>query len=259
MPKPRIVYVGNDKWSQQLEHIACNLSDRCEVVAVFTEPKAQNFGHYPVVHRGNINKKVDLIRSYEPDFILEYGCHYLFKKPVFDIAPVIGMHPTLLPERRGRAPLNWALRDGLKESGVTMFYLDEGVDSGDIIYQRRFRIEDSDTIEDLVVKVNDILIEMNTDLINNYPDVPRIPQDHSKATYKEKLTPDDGELKQEMSAQEIDRIIRSLASPHFPDPFIVVDGQRLAVEGIADKQPSSGTRIIRLGEVDLLIKGPWKK
>jgi methionyl-tRNA formyltransferase len=212
--KHKIVYIGNDKWSRQLEHITRNLSDRCEVVAVFTEPEAKNFDDYPLVFRGNINKKAELLKDIAPDFMLEYGCHYLFKRPVLEIAPVIGMHPTLLPGRRGRAPLNWTLVDGLKESGVTMFYLDEGVDSGDIIYQKKFQISEKDNVRDLVGKVNDILIEMNADLITNYPDVPRIPQDHSKATYKEKRSPSDGEIDWNRSSEEIDRLIRATTHPY---------------------------------------------
>src|SRR5262245_20849539 len=91
MKKHRILYIGNDRWSSQLDNIQQNLADKCEVIAVFTEPNTKNFDNRGCpVYRENINDRLDIIRESNPDFMIEYGCPYLFKQPVLGIAPVIG-------------------------------------------------------------------------------------------------------------------------------------------------------------------------
>lgn len=67
---------------------------------------------------------------------------------------VIGCHPSDLPAFRGRAVLVWQMLLGIKNSNVTMFYMDEGADSGDIIGKEPFQIGESDYISDLLVKTD---------------------------------------------------------------------------------------------------------
>ncbi|GEM_PF-3374604 len=231
MEKHKIIYIGNDRWSHQLDNIQQNLSNKCDVVAIFTEPNTKNFDNRGCpVYRDNINEKLETVQEYKPDFMIVYGCPYLLKQPVLNIAPVIGMHPTLLPMRRGHAPLNWAIIDGLEESGVTLMFLDKGADSGDIIYQKKFSIDPRDTINDLLKKANDVLIKMTTDLIVNYPNVPRTTQNHSDATYKKKRMPADGEIRWDtMSTEEIDRLIRATTGPHYPGAFFVVGNKKIVL------------------------------
>ncbi len=80
---------------------------------------------------------LETIRSLRPDIIFVLGLSHLLPKELLQIPPlgVIGSHPDLLPENRGRHPLIWALAQGLSKSGLTFFYIDEGVDSGNIVMQ----------------------------------------------------------------------------------------------------------------------------
>jgi len=155
------------------------------------------------------------------------------------------LHYSLLPERRGGAPLNWALIDGLEESGITLFYMDQGIDTGDIIAQRKFPIKDKDVVNDLLEKIKriapsfvleyfDMIIEGKT---------PRIKQDQEKASYTPRRTPKDSEIDFSWSLEKIYNFIRAL-SPPYPSAFFKSDnkkivftsakmlkGKRLKVEG----------------------------
>lgn len=163
-----------------------------------------------------------LVDKYSPDLIILMGWQKLIKKDVLYLPEFgcIGFHPTLLPKRRGKAPITWAIIDGLKESGVTLFFLDDGADSGDIIFQNKFIIDDEDKAIDLHYKVNDILRKFMKKLLPllEKGDIPRRKQDHSEATYTEKRTPEMGEINWNKSAKEIYNFVRAL-SPPYPSAF----------------------------------------
>ena len=126
------------------------LERKAQVVGVFTQTREQarsnaDWGdlsplcqmyRVPVFHFRKISdpETVEKIRDLKPEIIFVLGLSQLLPPNFLHIPPmgVIGSHPALLPENRGRHPLVWALVKGLKKSGLTLFYIDEGVDSGDI-------------------------------------------------------------------------------------------------------------------------------
>ena len=221
--KHKIVYIGNDKWARQFTNIINNWNHKIEIVAVFTEETCKEFDEFNNVYKGNINRYSHLINEYKPDFMIEFGYPYLLGKELLETCPVIGMHTSLLPERRGHAPLNWAIVDGLKKTGVTVFYLDEGEDTGDIIYQSDFTIDDGDNINDLLTKANHELEIMANNIFSNWPNIQKTPQNHNKATRKGRRNPADGEIKQSHLPGDIDRLIRAVTPPHYPGAFINLD------------------------------------
>ena len=81
---------------------------------------------------------------------------------ILDVPPlgVIGFHTAVLPGRRGSSPVIWAMIDGLEESGVTMFYMDEGIDTGDVIAVERFPIEADDYAADVLRKADDATLHL---------------------------------------------------------------------------------------------------
>ena len=95
------------------------------------------------------------IGTLRPDVIFCFGWSRLIRRPLLELAPlgVIGFHPSLLPANRGRHPLIWALVCGLAETGSTFFFMDEGVDSGDILSQERVVISKDETAGTLYEKV----------------------------------------------------------------------------------------------------------
>ena len=114
---------------------------------------------YGVNHKqvNNINdqENIDLIKKINPDLILVIGWSQLLKKEIIEIPRlgVIGSHPTELPKYRGRAPIPWSILKGLKKSALTFFYIQEGIDDGDIVIQKQFDIDDIDDATSLYEKM----------------------------------------------------------------------------------------------------------
>lgn len=165
---------------------------------------------------------VETIRGLNPDIIFCIGWPQLVGKAILSIPRqgCIGIHPTLLPQRRGGAPVNWSLIDGLTESGVTLFYFEPGVDSGDIIAQKKLSIAFEDTAETLLEKITSAAVDLVTE---NAPHLargtaPRTPQDDGKATYTRRRTPRDGLIDWRKTTLGVYNWIRALTLP-FPGAF----------------------------------------
>ncbi len=200
-----IFYIGNDKWATQFFNLYNN--ERCSIKGVLAPPNSDDiesfcaYRNVPLIQKENANQAYKEIKALKPDLIFIFGHPFLLKERMLSICNVIGFHPSLLPQRRGRAPLNWAIIDGLKESGVTLFLADKGVDNGKTLYQEKFKIEPKDTAQSLICKINDTLVGMVNRLISAYPNLPTKRQDESKATYTPKRTPKDSEITLDMTAE----------------------------------------------------------
>lgn len=163
-------------------------------------------------------ESVELIRSISPDVIFVFGFSQLISKEILDIPRLgcVGTHPALLPRNRGRHPLIWALVEGLTQSGLTFFYLDEGADSGDILWQEPFAIKLEDDASTLYEKIRSLaskgIAEFLPQLMNNT--APRISQDASQATYWPKRTARDGEIQWGQSSMTIYNLVRALTHPY---------------------------------------------
>ncbi|QBX55847.1 methionyl-tRNA formyltransferase [Nocardioides seonyuensis] len=155
---------------------------------------------------------------------------------------VIGMHPTLLPVGRGRASVPWAIIKGLDETGVSMFQLDEGVDTGPLLGQVRIPItptETSTTLYDKVAAAHRTLIrEVHPPLARG--EITPAPQDHSLATEWPGRTPADGELHPDtMTVAKIERMVRALTRP-YPGAFVTQDEQTVRIWAGSAAAPSVG-------------------
>jgi len=169
---------------------------------------------------GDINggEALATIQSVGPDFIISAWPRIL-RRSILEIprCGVIGSHPTALPFNRGRHPLHWLITLGYSESRLTFFRMDEGIDSGPILLQIPFRIESSDSIGDVVARVNaaayDGALQLGR-IISAKGQPMGLPQDHSRANYWRKRTPHDVTLDLRMSADMIIRTIRSFTAPY---------------------------------------------
>lgn len=172
------------------------------------------------------------IRQLQPDIIFCMGWPQIIRKEILQIPlqGCIGVHPTLLPKRRGGAPVNWCLIDGLSKSGVTLFYFDEGVDSGDIIAQKEFGITLEDTAKTVINKVTVIAVEL---LKEYYPllekgSAPRILQNNAEATYTRRRRSEDGIIDWGRTSLSIYNLIRALTLP-FPGAFTYWKGRKVTI------------------------------
>jgi methionyl-tRNA formyltransferase len=143
---------------------------------------------------------------------------------------VIGIHPTLLPVGRGRASIPWAILKGLDRTGVTMFKLDEGVDTGPVLEQITIPMNDKMHATGLYERVN----VAHVDLIKKaFPklkgdEVTLIEQDESKATEWPGRKPSDGQIDMGGSVFDAERLIRAVTKP-YPGAFADIGDKRYLV------------------------------
>tara|TARA_B100001093_G_scaffold420282_1_gene412156 strand:+ start:31663 stop:32424 length:762 start_codon:yes stop_codon:yes gene_type:complete len=142
----------------------------------------------------NSEDSLQLIKSYKPDLLISIASNEIFKKPLIDLAPqgCINLHSALLPKYRGLMPCFWVLKNNEEYTGVSVFYVDEGIDSGNIIVQKKIKINDM-SLEKLIKTCKDVGIDaiiesINKIRINNF-DV--ILNDNEKKTYFSFPTSDD--------------------------------------------------------------------
>jgi methionyl-tRNA formyltransferase len=182
--------------------------------------KAANVNDAPVVE-AVLEKKLDWL------FII--GWSQIARKELLEAPALgaIGIHPTLLPQGRGRAAIPWAILKGLPETGVTLFRLDEGVDTGDIIAQQVLAIASDETAATLYERVR---IAHETLIENAWPDLLSGQilfrrQDGSAATQWPGRTPADGAIRPEMTSQDVDRLVRATTHP-YPGAFLDFQSRR---------------------------------
>jgi len=194
-----------------------------------------------------------LARSLEPEIILSSFFRKMLPMRVLDTASraALNLHASLLPRLRGRAPLNWALVEGESRTGVTLHHMVEKPDAGDIVAQRAFDIGPRDTARtlfDKAVAETRLLLEGVWPLIRDGK-APRIPQDHSKATYRGRRGPEDGRIKWNEPTRRVDGLVRAVTDP-FPGAFTSLGGRKLMVwEGTPAEGKGEPGTIVKPGVV----------
>ena len=184
----------------------------------------------PLIKSRNVNDEavVEEICRRELDWLFIIGWSQIARKEVLNAPRIgcVGMHPTLLPKGRGRASIPWAILKGLTETGVTMFCLDEGVDTGDIIAQQVIPLDEGITATELYGKVNDAHIRLIRDnwedILNGTAEFRK--QDESEATEWPGRKPEDGRIDREMTVNEALCLVRAVTHP-YPGAFYE-DGEK---------------------------------
>src|SRR5438477_3902324 len=153
------------------------------------------------------------IRALAPEVIVVMAYGQILPRSVLEIPSVacLNLHASLLPRHRGAAPVQAAMLAGDRESGITMMYMDEGLDTGDILLQTRLEIAADETGGSLHDRLALIAPEALRDALTQLErkDAPRIPQDASAATYAPKLEREDGRIDWSEPAVLIERKIRA--------------------------------------------------
>ncbi|HET6407352.1 MAG TPA: methionyl-tRNA formyltransferase, partial [Chthoniobacteraceae bacterium] len=157
---------------------------------------------------------VEQIQFLRPDVIVVIAYGQILPREILDTPSVacLNLHASLLPRHRGAAPIPAAVESGDRDSGMTVMYMAEGLDTGDILLKRSTRIgrrETAGTLHDRLAKIApDALKEAL--LLLKQGRAPRVPQAEAEATYATKLTREHGEIKWTASREEIDRKIRGM-------------------------------------------------
>lgn len=188
----------------------------------------------PLHEVSNINdpEPVAIMHQLAPDLVFCVGWTQLVRREILDMPRLgcIGFHASLLPRNRGRAPVNWAIINGEKVTGNTMILLDEGVDTGDIIAQRAFPIEDADTCATVYEKVAQSEEDMIREVMPLVHEgrMPRRPQNHDGATLLGRRRPEDGVIDWSRTTDQLYDWVRALTHP-YPGAFTWVEGSRVWV------------------------------
>jgi methionyl-tRNA formyltransferase len=197
-----------------------------------------------------------------PELLLVADYGYLLPLAVLEYPPIgcVNVHPSLLPHYRGAAPIQRAIMQGERETGVTLMLLDEGMDTGDIIAMERLNIADDDNAVSLRSKLATLGARMLMDTLPSFAsgDIAPRAQDETMATYADPLTKQDAIIDWSRNAEDLHNQVRAL-SPR-PGAYTMLRDKRvkllrtMAREDIVLDAPGR----IALGEGDALLVGTGK-
>ncbi len=223
----RIVFMGSADFSCATLRLLANDS-RDSIVGVVTQPdrpkgRGREMHQSPVkaiapagavvMTPGKVNSSdsVEAIRRLAPDLVVVVAYGQILRKELLAMPRLgcVNVHASLLPRYRGAAPIQWAVANGDRETGVTTMYMSEGMDEGDILKQKRVAIDPQDTggtlHDKLASRGAELLGETIEDIRNGI--ARRIPQRAAEATIAPKLSKADGRIDWTMSAARIcDRV-----------------------------------------------------
>ena len=164
------------------------------------------------------------IRALAPEVIVVMAYGQILPRAVLEIPEIacLNLHASLLPRHRGAAPIQAAIVEGDRESGITVIYMDEGLDTGDVMLQERIEIAPNETggsLHDRLAEVAPVALKKALEHLQAGT-APRVPQDSSTATYASKLEREDGRINWAEPAALTERKIR--AFDPWPGAFTVL-------------------------------------
>ena len=173
----------------------------------------------------------ELLGQYNPDIIVVVAYGKILPKNVIDYPRLgcVNLHVSLLPKYRGAAPMQRAIMEGESETGVTVMYMAEGLDTGDIISVEKFPIlptDDFEAIHDRSAEVGAVLLSKTIEEIYNGT-ATRTVQDDSLACYAKKVEKEDCKLDFTLSAKKLDFTIRGVTP--IPGAFCYLGGKMLKI------------------------------
>lgn len=215
----------------------------------------------PVVTPDDVNADdaVASIAAVAPDFLFSFYYRLMMKPRVLGLASrgALNLHGSLLPRYRGRAPVNWVLVNGERETGVTLHEMDEKPDHGAIVAQRRIAIGRDDTALSLTRK---LAAEARLLLRDVYPRLidgtaPRKTQEHAASSYFGGRKPADGAIDWTKPAERIRDLVRAVTDP-WPGAFTMLGGRKVLVWWAETRSAAPGAAagtVLADGEGALLV------
>jgi len=180
----------------------------------------------------NVPSLVARIAALKPEFLFSFYYRRMLRAPLLAIPAcgALNMHGSLLPRYRGRAPVNWAVLHGERETGATLHYMTEKPDAGDIVAQTAVPILPDDTAREVFDKVT-VAAEITLDAALprlRAGTAPRIPQDPTQASYFGGRKPEDGTIDWSRPAKAVHDLVRAVAPP-YPGAFTTLNGVRTRI------------------------------
>lgn len=174
---------------------------------------------------------VETLTELRPDIMVTAAYGQILSQQVIDIAPhgIVNIHGSLLPELRGAAPIQYAVWQGLKQTGITILQTVKAVDAGDMILQRSIDILPYETNGELFARMSALGAECIVEALDKIADGTAVftPQDESKATFCHKISAETEHIDWNKTADELINLVRAL-NPS-PAAWTSIDGKRLKI------------------------------
>lgn len=243
----RVVFMGTPEIAASV--LKSLINSRHEVVGVVTQPDRPNARgneiifsevkkvaiehNIPVLQpeKASEETSVESIRALNPDIIVVTAFGQLLKENILNLPKYrcINVHASLLPKYRGASPIQWAVINGEKQTGVTIMYMEKGLDTGDMILAKAIDLEPKETAGSLYDKLAELagptLLEA-MDQIESGTAV-AVKQNDEESTYVKVLQKSMGELNFDTEAVKLERLIRGLIP--WPGAFTFIDGKMLKI------------------------------
>ena len=146
-----------------------------------------------------------------PDVMVVAAYGQILPKAVLEIPKLgcLNIHASLLPRWRGAAPIERAILEGDRETGISIMQMNEGLDTGDILLDKKCMISNRETAQTLHDTLSNIGANAILETLNMLPTLKARPQQNNEATYAEKVTKDEAQIDWHQSAEKISRVIRA--------------------------------------------------
>lgn len=265
----KVIFMGTPEFAKlSLEAII----DKHEVIAVFTQPDKPNQRgkkiRYSAVKQFAIDNDIkvyqptsvrkdetlELVKELNADMIVVVAYGKILPEEFINIPPkgVINVHGSLLPKYRGAAPIHYAIVNGEEKTGVTIMYIDKGLDSGDMILKRESKIEEEDTLEimhDKLAKLGSEALVEAMELLEK-GEAKREAQNHDEATFCRTIEKDEAKIDWTKSMKDVYNFVRGM-NP-FPCAFTLLENKRYKIYEVEKNDKDYPGKA---GEVVDIIKG----
>jgi methionyl-tRNA formyltransferase len=271
--KMKIIFMGTP--AAAVPTLKRCVEDGHEVLAVWTQPDRPagrgNKIHVQPVKEFAVANKIEVhqptkikteeaaktFSSYNADVAVVVAYGRILSK-AFLSAPkrgCVNVHFSLLPKYRGAAPVNWAIANGETVTGITTMFMDEGLDTGDILLQKETTIGDDETAPDLLLRLAEIGAELLSETLKRFDEITPRKQDDSQATFAPILKREDGLIDWNWNANKIANRVRGFQP--FPNSHTSFNSKHLTVwsakaENIENNKASAG-EIITARSGDLIV------
>ncbi len=275
----KIIFFGTPHFAAEI--LSFLLDNECDVVAVVSKPDKPKGRskklmptqvkelllvrdeQIPLYQPGKASSSefADILKAYQPDLFLVVAYGEIISRELLDIPRLgcVNIHASLLPKYRGAAPMQHALINGEKETGITLIEMSEKMDAGDVLAMEKIPVPSEMTLGELTVQ----LCRLSCSLLKKF--LPKLEkgtvqhktQDHSKATLAPKIKVAHGKIDWSLSASVLHNLIRGL-SP-FPGAWCEVEigGQKRRLKilksEVSDEKPQDNHLIVKCGKGSLEI------
>lgn len=253
----RILFMGTPEFA--VASLKRLVEDGHEICGVFTQPdRPKNRGHklaFSPVKEYALSQGLTvyqptkmrdgtalaLVRELHPELIVVAAYGRILPEDILNTPPYgsINVHSSLLPKYRGAAPINWAILNGERETGVTIMYMAEGLDTGDIISQRATPIDPNETVESLHDRLADIGAQLLGETVTaiGAGTASRIPQDDAQSCYAPMLSRELSPIDFSRSAKEIHNQVRGLIP--WPATTVEIKGETFKIFAVEETDQTS--------------------